>query len=308
MKKIALSILVLLLIGVFVWNRSKKTEGCDESQYFSDYTKKCEIAQVQMGLGSELEFRSISDLKKTFEVKTLRTVENPAYKEKQAKTRTYQGFDLEEVLLSLLPNGDSLADYVLVITCLDGFDPVIDHQILKKLETHKALLAFEQSGEIENTSRDGKWEVLSLKWGSVSPGPFYIVWETPEGTYWKGWPFQIRSMRLVKSDIYLSEIAKIKPSESELGKDPMSDVEVGFNQFKGKCLTCHSISGVGGKKARIDLVQLFKNMVERDQSLRVLNKAISRPPLGMADIKDIQFKDGDIEKINEYLWHMSHKN
>ena len=287
-------------------NFNEKGPGiCDTDKYFSDYTKMCERAVLQLGHDEEIRSLDLDDLYNEFPTEEILVPDNPAYigKKTGTKDRRYKGVSLKAVVESLIPKGERLEDHVIAITCLDGFDPILDSSIIEKLDEYKAIIATEEltlDREGADISKDGKWELLHLSWGIVSPGPFYIVWDNLEGTYWKGWPLQVKSLRLVKKDKFEATLAKLQPAEEFLGQKPPSNVEEGFNQFKGKCLTCHSIHGIGGKKANIDLIDRIR-LFRGSDSLPYLNAIIRNPPAGMKDILDIKMSDEDIKNINSYL-------
>lgn len=246
-------------------------------------------ATLQLGRGEQIQSYNIGQLKRRFPSVELHVSIHPAYENSSdpKRVRHYRGFSLKDVLRSLLPKGDSLKDYVLAATCLDGFDPVMKPELLAHLEKHEAVIAYEQKGG---------WEPIKAGWGIVSPGPFYLVWSTSEGVSFEGWPFQLKSLRLIKVSDYEAMVAKLNP--------PV-EFKPGFDQFRGKCLTCHSLNGVGGKKASVDLVLKFRGFESAAQIESYLPVLFRNPPGGMRDVLDLKFAADDIRNLSRYLFQMS---
>lgn len=275
---------------------------CAEGEYFSDYTNKCEKSRLLVGFGDKVFPADLS----AFKTSELTIDKNPAYEKNGTveKARRYRGVRLRDILAGLLPTGESLDNYVLAVTCLDGFDPVMDHKILSRLNSADALIATEQL-DIQDArsgiSKDGKWELVPAGWGIVSPGPFYMVWSESEGTYWQGWPLQIKSMRLIRASEYQNALTKLQPAKEFLGQKPKTKIEEGYDQFRGKCLTCHQLNGIGGKKAEVDLLSVISTFASDKESLELLKAVVQNPPPAMSDIKDIKISADDLERINLYL-------
>lgn len=282
---------------------------CKSGEYFSDYNQRCEKSVLQIGAGDVIESQTIDQLKSRWPVTRLTLSKSPAYGEADKKIRSYEGVRLRDVLASLLPAGESIDNYVLAVTCLDGFDPVLKPAILNKLKTSEALIAYRQTGISvgPGVSKDGLWDLVSAPWGIVSPGPFYLVWSDPSGTYWEGWPFQIKSLRLIPTKKYNEMLAKIEPDPAFMKKNPKSDVESGYDQFRGKCIICHTLNGFGGKKARGDLMSIFKQLKQPGEAEALIDAMIKNPPDGMKDILDVKFSPADINHLAEYLRHMGQR-
>ncbi len=309
MKRLILT--VLILCPLFAVRHGHSQAGlCSEEEYYSDFTDKCEKSQLLVGVGDTVAPMDFS----AFEISDMTVGKNPAYEKNGTaeRVRRYRGVRLRDMLKRLLPDGDSLEDYVMAITCLDGFDPVIDFNLLSRLSSVDALLAMRQldipGSSGSGITKDGRWELVPAAWGIISPGPFYLVWANPEGTYWQGWPFQIKSIRLIRARDYQDTLSRLEPAKEFLGQTPKSGIELGFDQFRGKCLTCHHLNGVGGKKARIDLLAVVQAFSDESGSLGRLKDAIQNPPSGMSDILDIKFSEKDLENLNLYLRHLSERN
>ncbi|MGE4133204.1 MAG: cytochrome c [Bdellovibrionales bacterium] len=268
---------------------------CKLGEYHSEYTKKCEKSVLQIGLGDKIESLDLAQLKRRFSVQSLVVTRPPTDKDKKGSKERFIGIRLSDLLTSLLPKGQSLEDYVLSATCLDGFDPVMDQEILSKMKSVDALVAFRQvTSKGAKISPDGLWEMVQAPWGLTSPGPFYLVWARPDLVDWRGWPFQLKSMRLIRKRDYQEMLDKLKPAASELG----------YDQFRGKCIICHKVNGVGGDKARVDLLGLFKDQ-DPNSAFEYLSTVIRNPPDGMKDILDVKFKPAEIRALSDYLHHMA---
>lgn len=138
---------------------------------------------------------SLSQLKKQF--KTIQVViqHNPAYK---GKKKIYNAFDMNEILskvlnvdLKTVKQGD-----ILVAKTLDDYEskmPLIDF-----MTKGHAFLAYQELPDTiaaDNKTNDGQWSYVIKEGKKISPGPFYIIWDTTT-TYPSGWPFQITSIQI----------------------------------------------------------------------------------------------------------------
>lgn len=265
----------------------------------ASYGAKSDPGSLMLGQGVEIHSHTLQTLQAQFPTVELQVGKNPAYagNGSEDKVRVYRGFRLKDIVSSLLPAGGSLADYVLKVTCLDGYDPVLEQSILGHLNTMEAVLAFEQV--------DGPWDLVPAPWGIVNPGPYYLVWSSPQGTYAEGWPFQVKSLQLIKKSDHLQMMARLAPAPEQMGRTPKSLAEEGFRQFRGKCLTCHSINGIGGRKANVDLLPLVRSLGTESAVADFLRVIVRNPPAAMADVKEIQISDQDLIAMSAYLLHMS---
>lgn len=83
------------------------------------------------------------------------------------------------------------------------------------------------------------WEVIERK--GVIPGPFYLVWTRPEQLPKNGypWPWQIKSINLL--DFEETYPATVPGGAANDG------VNRGFQLFRSRCFSCHSMNQQGGK-------------------------------------------------------------
>lgn len=146
--------------------------------------------QLAVRFDDKVAIFHLADLKQKFKTEKMIVPTNPAYKNREIE---YEGIDLQKFIAAVVPNKKSAP---LKIVCLDGFQTTIAPEMFTK--DRKALLAFQQVSVDKNDliSTDKKWSLVDLKGELVSPGPYYIVWNTPQGTYPTGWPFQIKEIHV----------------------------------------------------------------------------------------------------------------
>jgi len=164
------------------------------------------------------------------------TVEDPVY----GKLKRYEGFWLEDVLKLAgfgLPDENRSEDLqlranVLIFSALDGYQARLSR--LPKPHA-KPLLAVRDLDQITG------WEIITHGKERLTPGPFYLVWQTAPRLKAAElpWPYQIERIELRNS----------ADSERQLlprGIDARPDVLRGFELFKKSCVSCHSINLEGG--------------------------------------------------------------
>jgi mono/diheme cytochrome c family protein len=291
---------------------SQNTKECGSEKFYSAFSSKCETATLQAGLGNQIRSFGVSDLRAKFPETELIINKNPAYEMDGTvdNARKYRGIRLRDLIASLLPTGEHLEDYVLATTCLDGYKPVLNSTVLRHLDRMEALIAYQQSeikGARAGLSRDGNWELVTTELGIQSPAPFYLVWSQAEGTYPQAWPFQLNSLRLIKAQDYKAMQDRLRPASEMIGKKPVTEVEDGYGQFTGKCITCHQVNGFGGQKAKINLKALFAAFQTEEEARVFLEAVVKNPPAGMSEIRGIKLTNADIRHLAAYLRHMSAK-
>ena len=285
---------------------------CKPDEYYSSFTHRCEQAVLRLGLGDQITSYTLSDLRAKFQIVELSVSENPSYElngtDKTA--RKYRGVRLIDVITKLLPAGESLENYVLAATCLDGFNPVLEPDLLKHADWENAIIAFEQMDLMDSTpeiSVDSKWELVKTTKGIVSPGPFFLVWDHVKGTYPQGWPYQLNSVQLINVPNYRTMIDLLFPNRAGLKKSDAFDVLDGFYKFHDKCLVCHQINGVGGKKASTDLMKIFGMASNPGDARDYLSSILKDPPPGMLEVKVMKINDSDIAHLVAYLQNMANR-
>lgn len=111
----------------------------------------------------------------------------------------------------------------------DGYEAVAPFSVLSE---QGAILVF------DDLNVDG-WETIDGK--GVIPGPFYLVWTEPQQLPKNGypWPWQINSIRLLNFD---DTYPAIVPS----GVSSNSAADRGYQLFRTRCMSCHSMNRQGG--------------------------------------------------------------
>lgn len=110
--------------------------------------------------------------------------------------------------------------------CADGYRPFMD---LKAAVQHGALLAFK-----DVAAGSGEWEPFRQGRETVTPAPFYLVWDRPtfpDGTR-PPWPYRIVALEI-------STGADASPDAlARAGRD----VQGGSDLFRRNCLPCHAVN------------------------------------------------------------------
>lgn len=226
----------------------------------------------------------LAELRKKLKETTI-TVEDPVFK----KRKTYEGFLLADVLKAV-GFGEIEGDEI-VFHCADGYAPTLS---FAKLKEQKALLAFR-----DKTARTGSWDRLKQGKAWITPAPYYLVWES--GSESLPWPYQVVGLEIIR---FKEKYAKIFPEGVPSG----SPVYLGFDQFRGKCLKCHSLNLEGGVLG--PELNVPKNITEYWDE-KVLAQFIRNPGEFRARSKMPAFpelKDEELRALLEYLkWMKDHK-
>lgn len=188
--KLVLGVLVLILIIAFTMNYKSQSPDKDHADTTNNYNPNI---QISVRLSSDNEFLkkvplSLNELKANLKESIFEIQKHPVYPGKNIK---YLGFDFKEVvkLIESKLNLQNSEQYLFSLWASDNFSSFVSTE---DLATGRAFLAWrEVHGGDENKSSlsdDGLWTLVD-KHGS--PGPFYLVWDNPEKTYWQKWPFKI---------------------------------------------------------------------------------------------------------------------
>jgi mono/diheme cytochrome c family protein len=198
----------------------------------------------------------LSALKKKFTAVQVRVQNHPVY---EGGTKTYTAFPMRPLLdhfWSIDPKHIH-PNQVVFIETDDGYVSKIPLSAF--YEKQQGYLAFQETFT-QNTaaakSKDGKWSLVNMNGKMVSPGPFYIVWDTVKD-YPVGWPFQIRSIALVNWDE--SQYTKLlKP------KSTVAALQQGYQLFQSNCSSCHSLyyQGASGRAPDLALVTRYRESKE----------------------------------------------
>ncbi|WP_367608362.1 hypothetical protein [Legionella sp. W05-934-2] len=139
---------------------------------------------------------TLSELKKQFKTHHVVVVDNPEY---AGITKEYDAFDFNEILAKgLHANLENVKrDQLVIINTKDEYLSQIPLRYFTS--KGKAYLAYQETPNSQsraNKTKDGRWEYIAAHGTQVDPGPFYLVWDSPQ-TYPTGWPYQVISIRIV---------------------------------------------------------------------------------------------------------------
>ena len=212
------------------------------------------------------------------------TLFSPVYK----RTVVYRAFKFAEVA-ELVKLDITKAKQISFIAS-DGYHAVLSQAKLAKFP--EPWLAFEelntQNGETFSWVNEGKEKVY--------PGPFYFLWQQPDSYKVFPWPFAVTDI-VVNSK--RSPYLEIKPK----GK-VTAEVERGFDVFKTRCMSCHSINLVGGNIG--PELNIPKNITEY-RSMTFLKAWIKDPTSFRAKSRMANFgtvTDKQIEDVLAYIQYM----
>ncbi|HTT07616.1 MAG TPA: c-type cytochrome [Gammaproteobacteria bacterium] len=231
---------------------------------------------------------SLAELRKNLKTVSV-TLDDPVYQ----KEKTFDGFELQEVLGLLGPSTEGVDEIVFQST--DGYAPSLP---MSKALAHGAILAYQEHGNPR------KWDKIRQGKAWLSPAPFYLVWkEGKELGEEFPWPYQLIKIELVK---FSSKFAKLYPAEAKND----SAVMRGFVDFKTNCMRCHSINLEGGDLApELNIPQNVTEYWSRDTLKNfIANPGAFRAKSKMPPFEDV-LKSGGIDDILEYLDYMKvHKS
>ena len=199
----------------------------------------------------------------------------------------------------LLAGMDLPKDEVLEAVAADGFIGMLPAELI----LHPGAGAARAYLAIELT--DTPWPPLAGK--TVSAGPFYVVWTTPEasGIRTEQWPYQVAAIRGAESP------ARRWPA---LGVDPSlpagDPIRAGQTLFVTQCLVCHQLNGAGSANIGPDLnrpenpteyfdIGALKRYIRSPAALR------HWPTMQMQGFDKEALSDPEIEEIIAYLRHMA---
>ena len=192
---------------------------------------------------------------------------------------------------------------IVLFKALDGFSGVLAKDLLlsKSAQSAQAFLAIE--GE-------EKWPPLEKGGASSeeprSAGPFYLVWVNPKLSQIppEFWPYQLAGMRF-ESD-FRTLFPKVIP------KSKSKSVVKGFEVYKARCLSCHTMNRQGPSKMGPDLnvpmspVEYFKK--------QALVKFLKDPAsvrewdsMKMRFVGDTGLNENEAYNVIAYLTHMAAK-
>jgi len=213
------------------------------------------------------------------------------------KHKRYAGYWLSDILTLARIHPDP--NTVLTFTALDGYKASI------------AIADVVQSGAkafvaIEDLDKADGWEKLQHGKEWISPGPYYLVWQTPmidvTPSIKLPWPYQIAEISIHKPDEGLEKLFANSNDKSE-------SVTSGYKVFQQNCMACHSLNlqgGVVGPELNVP-----KNILEYEDR-KFLKDFISDPSSYRARSKMPAFNSTltpqEIDDVLDYLaWMGKHK-
>jgi len=122
------------------------------------------------------------------------------------------------------------ADLKVVFECEDGYKPEMP---LEKLLSAKAYLAVSDT----DAPKGRAWEILMKNGKETKMEPFYVVYEgvSADDIAYK-WPYNL--VKIHFAPLHENDAALQPKDEAALA---------GYELFKNRCQTCHSINKIGGK-------------------------------------------------------------
>jgi len=204
------------------------------------------------------------------------------------KKKRYNVILLKEILETYSSaKKQNAAETKVVFECEDGYKPEMS---LEKLLTSKAYLAVSDV----DAPKDKEWEPLVEKGREIKIEPFYVVYEGVSGDdiNYK-WPYNLVKIHL--APLHENDAALIPKTEGAMA---------GYELFKNRCQTCHSINKIGGKMG--PELNFPKNVTEywKTEDLKAF---IQKPEAYRFEVKmpNLGIKPKEAEEIVRYLEYMS---
>lgn len=147
------------------------------------------------------------------------------------KNKKFNALPLKEILEKYTAlKRMNVADLKVVFECEDGYKPEMS---LEKLLGSKAFLAVSDV----DASKGKDWESVESNNKPIKMEPFYVVYEgvSADDILYK-WPYNLVKIHL--APLHEND-AVLKPTEAS--------AMAGYEIFKNRCQTCHSINKIGGK-------------------------------------------------------------
>jgi len=222
-------------------------------------------------------------------------VQDPVYN----KHKRYAGYWLLDILaLAGVQHPDP--NTVWTFTALDGYKANI--AVADVLQSGaKAFVA------VEDLDKEEGWEKIQQGKELISPGPYYVVWQTPMVDVTPSiklpWPYQVVEISIHKADDAQEKLFTDSKDKSE-------SVIRGRKIFQQNCVACHSLNlqgGVVGPELNVP-----KNILEYEDR-KFLKEFINDPSSFRARSKMPSFNKTlstqDLDDVLDYLaWMGKHKN
>jgi mono/diheme cytochrome c family protein len=214
------------------------------------------------------------------------------------KHKRYAGYWLSDILALAGVHPDP--DAVWTFTALDGYKASIAVADV----VHYGCKAFVA---VEDLDKQEGWEKIQHGKELISPGPYYVVWQTPMVDVTPNiklpWPYQVVEISIHKADEGLEKLFAQSNDKNE-------SVSHGYKVFSQNCMACHSLNldgGVVGPELNVP-----KNILEYEDR-KFLKEFIEDPSSFRARSKMPAFNktlsDQDIEDVLDFLaWMGKHKS
>ena len=218
---------------------------------------------------------------------------DPVYK----KHKRYAGYWLSDILA--FENIKADPNTIWTFKALDGYKV----SIAVKDVLQSGVKAFVAIADLD---KEEGWEMIQQGKDWISPGPYYLVWQTPMEDVVPSiklpWPYQMIEMTIHKAD-------DTKESLFPDSHDKTESITRGYKVFQVNCISCHSINldgGVVGPELNVP-----KNILEYENP-KFLKDFISNPNSYRARSKMPAFSSTltsqELDQVLEYLaWIGKHK-
>lgn len=242
---------------------------------------------LTVSVGGETKTFSAAELLARSDLASVETVNDAAYK----SAMTYRAVPFR----ALLPAVKSGETDTLEMRATDGFVAQLPTKLLEGGAT--PWLAVEDPAQL--------WPNVPGK--TMSPGPFYLVWEKPElsGVSPEQWPYALASVTAVASP------AQRWPGLAAAA-NASAEVMRGQAVYATSCLACHKLGGLGEATMAPDLLKpMPATTYFTDAGLR----ALIRDPASVRDWPGQQMpafdvktiSDDDVSAVIAYLKHLAAK-
>jgi len=221
-------------------------------------------------------------------------VKDPVYN----KHKRYAGYWLRDILALAGVHPDPNTTWT--FRALDGYKTSITVRDVLKSGA-KAFIA------VADLDKEEGWEKIQQGKEWISPGPYYLVWQTPLEDLTPSvklpWPYQMVEISINKAQGGLQKLFAESSNES-------GPVKRGIKVFQQNCVACHSLNLEGGTVG--PELNVPKNIAEYEDR-KFLKEFISNPSSFRARSKMPAFKttlsDQEIDDVLDFLtWMGKHKN
>ncbi len=283
MKLFLLSLVLLMSLSAIA-----KEKKSDNDAFFKNLSEYNPSIQISVREKNDKDFLkkstvSLSDFNKNLTATPFVVMKHPVYADKPVK---YDGFYFNDVakLINKKLKIKNPKNYIYSIWASDNFSAFVTNE---DLASGKAFLAWHEMefADPKNKTEDLLWTKIE-KHGS--PGPFYLVWDNPEKTYWQKWPFKIAEITLISKDV-ANKFTKLKPKDDFV-------LNKGYNLVLKNCTSCHQVAKTGFAQMGPDLKDLANLKEEKD-----FLKQIRQPMGKMLPFTSDVLSDDDVGAIYTYL-------